>query len=179
MAIFNKQRSLCFLLTLKRDVMSSASETEIAVYSHEWQAFSSHKHAVLLEKLTGLQLVKKFPTFYGTRRLIITFTSAHHLTGTKYTMRAQNRSRSHDIKGNECFRVLFLQSERRLRGVGRAGVRLPKNSKNFLLLQHVETGPETQTSSYSVGTVGSFTRVKRLRRKTDHLSPPYAHVKNE
>jgi hypothetical protein len=26
---------------------------------------------VLLEKLTGLQLVKKFPAFYGTRRLII------------------------------------------------------------------------------------------------------------
>ena len=25
---------------------------------------------VLLEKLTGLQLVKKFPTFHGTRRLL-------------------------------------------------------------------------------------------------------------
>jgi hypothetical protein len=31
---------------------------------------------VLLEKLTGPQLVKKFPTFYGTRRFITTFTSA-------------------------------------------------------------------------------------------------------
>jgi hypothetical protein len=29
---------------------------------------------VLLEKLTGLQLVKKFPAFYGTRRFIIAFT---------------------------------------------------------------------------------------------------------
>jgi hypothetical protein len=28
---------------------------------------------VLLEKLTGSQLVKKFPAFYGTRRLIISF----------------------------------------------------------------------------------------------------------
>ena len=35
---------------------------------------------VLLEKLTRSQLVKKFPTFYGTRRLTITFTSAHHLS---------------------------------------------------------------------------------------------------
>ena len=35
---------------------------------------------VLLEKLTGLQLVKKFPTFYGTRRFIIAFTSARHLS---------------------------------------------------------------------------------------------------
>jgi hypothetical protein len=35
---------------------------------------------VLLEKLTGSQLVKKFPAFYGTRRLITAFTSAHHLS---------------------------------------------------------------------------------------------------
>ena len=30
---------------------------------------------VLLEKLTGLQLVKKFPAFHGTRRFITAFTS--------------------------------------------------------------------------------------------------------
>ena len=35
---------------------------------------------VLLEKLTGLQLVKKFPAFYGTRRFINAFTSVHHLS---------------------------------------------------------------------------------------------------
>jgi hypothetical protein len=34
---------------------------------------------VLLEKLTGLQIVKNFPAFYGTRRFIAAFTSAHHL----------------------------------------------------------------------------------------------------
>jgi hypothetical protein len=34
---------------------------------------------VLLEKLIGLQLVKKFHAFYGTQRFITTFTSAHHL----------------------------------------------------------------------------------------------------
>jgi hypothetical protein len=32
---------------------------------------------VLLEKLTGLQLVKKFPPFYGTRRFITSFTNSH------------------------------------------------------------------------------------------------------
>jgi hypothetical protein len=31
---------------------------------------------VLLEKLTGFQLVKKFPTFYETRRFIAAFTNA-------------------------------------------------------------------------------------------------------
>jgi len=35
---------------------------------------------VLLEKLISLQLVKKFPAFYGTHRFITTFTSAHHLS---------------------------------------------------------------------------------------------------
>ena len=35
---------------------------------------------VLLEKLTGFQLVKKFPTFYGTRRFITPFTSSRQLS---------------------------------------------------------------------------------------------------
>jgi hypothetical protein len=34
--------------------------------------------AVLLEKLSSLQLVRKFPAYYGTQRFISTFTSAHH-----------------------------------------------------------------------------------------------------
>jgi hypothetical protein len=33
-----------------------------------------------LEKLTGLQLVKKFPAFYGTRMFITALTSARHLS---------------------------------------------------------------------------------------------------
>ena len=35
---------------------------------------------VLLEKLTGLQLVKKLPAFHGTRRLITALTSVRHLS---------------------------------------------------------------------------------------------------
>ena len=35
---------------------------------------------VLLEKLTGLQLVKKFPIFHGTRRFITALTSVCHLS---------------------------------------------------------------------------------------------------
>ena len=35
---------------------------------------------VLLEKLIGLQLVKKFPAFYRTRRFITAFTNARHLS---------------------------------------------------------------------------------------------------
>ena len=35
---------------------------------------------VLLQKLTGLQLVKKFPAFHGTRRFITALTSVRHLS---------------------------------------------------------------------------------------------------
>jgi len=35
---------------------------------------------VLLEQLTGLQLVKKFPAFHGTRRFITALTSDRHLS---------------------------------------------------------------------------------------------------
>jgi hypothetical protein len=35
---------------------------------------------VLLEKLTCSQLIKNFPTFYGTRRFIVAFTSARHMS---------------------------------------------------------------------------------------------------
>ena len=35
---------------------------------------------VLLEKLTGMQLVKKFPSFHGTRRFITALTSVRHLS---------------------------------------------------------------------------------------------------
>ena len=36
--------------------------------------------AVLLDKLTGSQLVKKFPAFYGTRRFNTAFTNLRHLS---------------------------------------------------------------------------------------------------
>ena len=35
---------------------------------------------ILLEKLTGSQLVKKFPAFHGTRRFITALTSGRHLS---------------------------------------------------------------------------------------------------
>ena len=35
---------------------------------------------VIIEKLTGSQLVKNFPAFYGTRKFITAFTNARHLS---------------------------------------------------------------------------------------------------
>jgi hypothetical protein len=38
------------------------------------------RNIVLLEKINGFHLVKKFPAFYGTRTFITSFTSARHLS---------------------------------------------------------------------------------------------------
>jgi hypothetical protein len=40
----------------------------------------NQRSRVLLEKITGLQLVKKFPAFYATRMFITASISAHHLS---------------------------------------------------------------------------------------------------
>jgi hypothetical protein len=42
-------------------------------------SFLTPWNRVLLEKLAGSQLVKKFPAYYGTRKLITSSTSARHL----------------------------------------------------------------------------------------------------
>jgi len=49
---------------------------------------------VILEKLTGSQLVKKFPAFYRTRRFITALTSARHLSlssATQQHSRMENK----------------------------------------------------------------------------------------
>ena len=48
----------------------------IYIYIHLFIPWSR----VLLEKLIGSQPVQKFPSFYGTRRFIIAFTNARHLS---------------------------------------------------------------------------------------------------
>ena len=52
---------------------------------------------VLLQKLTVPQLVKKFPTFYGTRRFITAFTSTHHLS-LSWARSIQSMPLSHFLK---------------------------------------------------------------------------------
>ena len=50
------------------------------IYVKHHPLFNNQRSTVLLEKLTGSQLVKKFPAFYGTRRFVTTFTCARHLS---------------------------------------------------------------------------------------------------
>ena len=52
----------------------------IYVYTYLLTYLLTPRCRVLLEKLTGLQIVKKFPAFHGTRMFITALTSVHHLS---------------------------------------------------------------------------------------------------
>ena len=66
------------------------------------------RNRVALEKLTGLQLVKKLPAFYGTRRFITAFTSVRQLSLSwavpKY------HSRSETVSVNISWQITFGQA---------------------------------------------------------------------
>jgi len=60
---------------------------------------------ILLQKLTGFQLVKKFSAFHGTRRFISVFTSAHHLS-----LSWASSIQSMPPHPNSCRSILILSS---------------------------------------------------------------------
>ena len=64
----------CLAKGLRHTVKSSYLLTYLLTYSH------TARCRVLLEKLTGLQLVKKFPAFHRTRRFITALTSVRLLS---------------------------------------------------------------------------------------------------
>ena len=52
----------------------------IQIFGNKLLTYLLNSWSRVLEKLTGFQLVKKFPVFYGTRKFITSFTSARHLS---------------------------------------------------------------------------------------------------
>jgi hypothetical protein len=68
-----------YLLTYPLSYLLSYLVTYLLIYLLTYLTYSLHE-ARVLEKLTGLQLVKKFPAFYGTRMFIAAFTSACHVS---------------------------------------------------------------------------------------------------
>ena len=71
--LITKTQNMCTAALVVRDRVTYTRV--VTQYTHLLTPWSR----VLLEKLTGFQLVKKFPAFYGTRRFITAFTSASHL----------------------------------------------------------------------------------------------------
>jgi hypothetical protein len=73
------QRSLCLSTQLPSTTPLSTQlcfHPVISIYLLNYSYLLTPWSRVLLEKLTGFQLVKKFLAFYGTRRFITAFTSA-------------------------------------------------------------------------------------------------------
>jgi len=60
--------------------VASCSGVKMTKHSANLPYLLTPWYRVLLEKLTGLQLVKKFSTFHGTQRFITALTSARHLS---------------------------------------------------------------------------------------------------
>ena len=71
------QRTLLFLFTHS---LAYASRLFLVSISKEVTYLLTPWSTVLLEKPTDSQLVKKFPAFYGTRKFIVAFTTARHLS---------------------------------------------------------------------------------------------------
>ena len=99
---------------------------------------------VLLEKLTGLQLVKKFPAFHGTRRFITALTSVHHLSLLYFLLILYSTGGPGSSVG--------IATELR---AGRSGIE-SRWGQDF---PPVQTGPGAHPGSCAMGT-GSFPGIK-------------------
>ena len=71
----------CITLHSAKSIKKVAACGNVVILVH-WNAWVACTPwcRVLLEKLTGLQLVKKFPAFHGTRRFITALTRVRHMS---------------------------------------------------------------------------------------------------
>ena len=77
--LLNRREPFDFLSNFCLKHFSSYEEI-VAILSYMYIDLLTPWCRVLLEKLTGLQLVKKFPAFHGNRRFITALTSFRHLS---------------------------------------------------------------------------------------------------
>jgi len=77
--LFKPSGSLSGVLTIKtlRQVLKNS---HIVPFYYLLTYLPTPWSRVLPEKLTGSEIVKKFPTFYGTRRFIVVFVRARQLS---------------------------------------------------------------------------------------------------
>jgi hypothetical protein len=73
------KRGGCFLWWLAQNWLIQYRMQDMLYCSYSKVLYYYLLRRILLEKLTGLQLVKKFPAFYETQKFITALTSARHL----------------------------------------------------------------------------------------------------
>jgi len=71
---------LVVLMLFYMSLSSWPKLTHLLTYVYLLTYLLTPRSRVLLKKLTGFQLVKKFTAFYGTQMFITAFTSAHYLS---------------------------------------------------------------------------------------------------
>ena len=118
---------------------------------------------VLPEKLTGLQLVKKFPAFHGTWRFITALTSVHYLS-----LSWASPIQSIYPHPTSCRSSLILSTHLRL---GLPSVLLPSGfpTKTLYTPAPHPYAPYAQPISFSI-----LSPTQYWVRSTNHLAPRYA-----
>ena len=119
---------------------------------------------VLPEQLTGLQLVKKFPTFHGTRRFITALTTVRHLS-----LSWASPTQSIYPHPTSCRSVLILSTHLRL---GLPSGLLPSDfpTKTLYTPSPHPYAPHAQPISFfSILSLAQYCVCS-----TDHLAPRYA-----
>ena len=118
---------------------------------------------VLLEKLTGLQLVKKFPVFYGTRRFITALKSVRHLS---LSWASPIQSTHPHLPSSRS--ILILSTHLRL---GLPSGLFPSGfpTKTLYAPSPHPYAPHAQPISFSILSPAQY-----WVRITDHLAPRYA-----
>ena len=119
---------------------------------------------VLLEKLTGLQLVKKFPAFHGTPRFITALTSVRHLS-LSWASPIQSIY-PHPIS---CRSILILSTHL---GLGLLSGLLPSGFPTKTLYNPSPHPYEPHTQPISFFSI--LSPAQYWVRSTNHLAPRYA-----
>jgi len=121
---------------------------------------------VLREKLTGLQLVKKFPAFHGTPRFITALTSVRHLS-----LSWANPNQSIYPHPTSCRSVLILSTHPRL-GLS-SGSFLPVSPpRPYTPTSPHPYAPHAQPISF----FSILSPTLYWVRSTNHLAPRYARL---
>ena len=119
---------------------------------------------VLLEKLTGLQLVKKFPAFYGTRRFITAFASSRH-PSLSWTSPIQSTCPQHTSWRS----ILILSTHLRL---GLPNVLFPSGFPTRTL--YAPSPPPYKPHAQPISFFSILSPAQYWVRSTDHLALRYA-----
>jgi len=69
------------IVTVKKNNYAETWLSKQYRYMQHKELVGDRSGGVLLEKLTGFQVVKKFPAFYATQSFITSFISSCHLSG--------------------------------------------------------------------------------------------------